>query len=172
MFSMKQVMPNVASSHDYHAMKIVLFQDEKWSELDTTSSSILEVSLPQDTVVIKRPVLERSDENSGDPIGYRAMALDPNPKSVCQLLALAVEGIDLLLEDWYPSLGTRFLHTSEGRMLVTRIVPCNYCLTLFSEKETVKSWQDWSFLDVARNKREDPPPRVSQVPRHCGQPSL
>jgi hypothetical protein len=57
--------------------------------------------------VIKRPVLERSEESSSEPIGYRAMALDPNPKSVCQLLALAVEGIDLLLEDWYPSLGTR-----------------------------------------------------------------
>jgi hypothetical protein len=44
-----------------------------------------------------------------------------------------------------------------------RIVPCNYCLTVFSEKETIKSWQDWSFLDVAKNKREEPPPRVSQV---------
>jgi hypothetical protein len=48
-------------------------------------------------------------------------------------------------------------------MLVTRIVPCNYCLTVFGEKETVKSWQDWSFLDVARSKRVEPPPRVSQV---------
>ena len=69
----------------------------------------------QDTVVIKRPVLERSDESSGEPIGYRAMALDPNPKSVCQLLALAVEGIDLLLEDWYPSLGTRYLISTLNR---------------------------------------------------------
>ena len=161
---MKQVMPNVATVHDYHSMKIFIFQDEKWTDLDTQSASILEVSLPQDTVVIKKPVLERSEECSGEPIGYRAMALDPNPKSVCQLLALAVEGIDLLLEDWYPSLGTRFLHTSEGRMLVTRLVPCNYCLTVFNEKETIKSWQDWSFLDVAKQKREEqPPPRVSQV---------
>lgn len=46
---MKQVMANVATANDYHAMKIVLYQDEKWSELDTSSSSILEVSLPQDT---------------------------------------------------------------------------------------------------------------------------
>jgi hypothetical protein len=162
---MKQVMSNVATSNDYHSMKIVLYQDDKWTDLDTQSSSILEVSLPQDTVVIKRPVLERSEECSGEPIGYRAMALDPNPKSVCQLLALAVEGIDLLLEDWYPSLGTRFLHTSEGRMLVTRLIPCNYCLSVFNERETIKSWQDWSFLDAAKNKREEQPPRVSQVIR-------
>ena len=46
---MKQVMANVATANDYHAMKIVLYQDEKWSELDTSSLSILEVSLPQDT---------------------------------------------------------------------------------------------------------------------------
>ena len=30
----------------------------------------------------------------------QAIVLDPNPKSVCQLLALAVEHIDTLLEDW------------------------------------------------------------------------
>jgi hypothetical protein len=47
LFSMKQVMPNVATTHDYHSMKIVLFQDEKWTDLDTQSSAILEVSLPQ-----------------------------------------------------------------------------------------------------------------------------
>jgi hypothetical protein len=55
LFSMKQVMPNVVSTYDYHSMKIVLFQDEKWTDLDTQNSSILEIALPQDTVVIKRP---------------------------------------------------------------------------------------------------------------------
>ena len=61
--------------------------------------------------MIKRPIFDVEDENS---IGYyQAIVLDPNPKAVCQLLALAVEHVDTLLEDWYPSLGTRFLHTSE-----------------------------------------------------------
>ena len=74
--------------------------------------------------------------------------MDPNPKAVCQLLALAVEHVDTMLEDWYPSLGTRFLHTSEGKMLVTRLVPCPRCLTTHNERENTKSWQDWSFLKV------------------------
>ena len=35
--------------------------------------------------------------------------------------------IDSLLEDWYPSVGTRFIHTSEGKYLVTRLIPCPHC---------------------------------------------
>ena len=87
---------------------------------------------------------------------------------MCQLLALAVEHIDTLLEDWYPSLGTRFLHTSEGKMLVTRMVPCPRCLTTHNERESKKSWQDFSFFK--RDAPAEPPQpqaqallRVSQV---------
>ena len=111
--------------------------------------------------MIKRPVFDQEDENS---VGYyQAIVLDPNPKAVCQLLALAVEHVDNLLEDWYPSLGTRFLHTSEGKMLVTRIVPCPRCLNNHNERESKKSWQDWSFLK--RNEQplqQQPLLRVSQ----------
>ena len=103
--------------------------------------------------------------------GYQALVLDPNPKSVCQLLALAIEHIDTLLEDWYPSLGTRFLHTSEGKMLVTRLVPCPRCMAAHNEnnKEEKRSWQDWSFLpdgvappQPQERKSVESIPRVSQ----------
>ena len=107
--------------------------------------------------MIKRPIFDQDDQDS---VGYyQAIVLDPNPKAVCQLLALAVEHIDTLLEDWYPSLGTRFLHTSEGKMLVTRIVPCPRCLTSHNERESKKSWQDWSFF-----KRSNPEPVQPPVP--------
>lgn len=56
-------------------------------------------------------------------------------ESTAQLLALAVDHIDILLEDWYPTLGTRFVHTSEGKFLVTRLVPCPKCLTLSADAE-------------------------------------
>ena len=109
-YSMKQVLPKVVSLFDYHAMKMMLFQEESWLDLDTASSSILELSLPQDTVVIKRPIFDQDDKDS---VGYyQAIVLDPNPKAVCQLLALAVEHIDTLLEDWYPSLGTGLINHS------------------------------------------------------------
>ena len=101
LFSLKQVLPRVPTSYDYRAMNMVLYQEENWCEIDTRSSSILEVLLPQDTIVIKRPVSGEGGGANSPPIGYQAIVLDPNPKSVCQLLALAVEHIDTLLEDWY-----------------------------------------------------------------------
>ena len=103
LFSLKQVLPRVPTAYDYRAMNMVLYQEENWCEIDTRSSSILEVLLPQDTIVIKRPVGggEGGLGANSPPIGYQAIVLDPNPKSVCQLLALAVEHIDTLLEDWY-----------------------------------------------------------------------
>lgn len=64
LFSMKQVLPKVASMFDYHGMKMKLNQDDNWIDLDTANSSILELALPQDTVVIKRPIFEKEDENS------------------------------------------------------------------------------------------------------------
>ena len=64
LFSMKQVLPKVTSLFDYHTMKMMLFQDESWTDIDTINSSILELSLPQDTVVIKRPICDAEDENS------------------------------------------------------------------------------------------------------------
>ena len=45
---MKQVLPKVTSLFDYHTMKMMLFQDESWTDIDTINSSILELSLPQD----------------------------------------------------------------------------------------------------------------------------
>ena len=200
LFSLKQVLQKVVSRFDYHEMKVVIRQDldRDWSQIEL--SSILEVCLPQDTVVIKRPLptndiqgaiskqadcvgnsesgkedssdkdsVEKEDTDSSEakednkenevedgtneeklPQAYQAIVLDPNPKSVCQLLALAVEHIDTLLEDWYPSLGTRFLHTSEGKMLVTRLVPCPRCLALHKERQALEkgpdAWKDWHFL--------------------------
>lgn len=71
-----------------------------WSDVDLNNSSILEILLPLDTIVIKRPI---TDDN--EPIGYQAIVLDPSPECTAQLLALAVDHIDVLLEDWYPTLG-------------------------------------------------------------------
>ena len=112
--------------------------------MEQAGSAIIEIALPQDTVVIKRPV--KDDGKGGVAVGYQALVLDPCPRTVCQFLSMVVEHIDQLLEDWYPSLGTRFVHTSEGKMLVTRLVPCPRCLTTQTEKETNDPWKDWSFV--------------------------
>ena len=95
LFSMKQVLPKVASLFDYHGMKMMLNQEDNWSDIDTATSSILELSLPQDTVVIKRPIFDQDDENS---VGYyQAIVLDPNPKAVifdCFFLIFSIQLLD------------------------------------------------------------------------------
>lgn len=69
------------------------------------NSSILEIYFPVDTIVIKRPILDDSLGSSGEAIGYQAVVLEPSPEATAQLLALAVDHVDILLEDWYPTLG-------------------------------------------------------------------
>ena len=74
-----------------------------WGDVDLVNSSILEIFFPVDTIVIKRPITD--EVGSNEPIGYQAIVLDPSPECTAQLLALAVDHIDILLEDWYPTLG-------------------------------------------------------------------
>ena len=76
-------------------------QENAWTDVELKNSSLLEIFLPLDNIVIKKPVVQ-SDET----IGYEAVVLDPCPEFSTQLLALAVDHIDVLLEDWYPTLGS------------------------------------------------------------------
>uniref|UniRef100_A0A182N1F9 non-specific serine/threonine protein kinase n=1 Tax=Anopheles dirus TaxID=7168 RepID=A0A182N1F9_9DIPT len=99
-----------------------LKQDGIWCDIDLTASSILEIHFPCSALRVPLP-------GTAD-----ACVLEPNVQCLTQLLALTVDHIDLLLEDWYPTLGTRFVHTSEGRFLVTRLVPCPRCLRECEER--------------------------------------
>ncbi|XP_037707527.1 leucine-rich repeat serine/threonine-protein kinase 1 isoform X1 [Drosophila subpulchrella] len=94
--------------------------DGIWSDVNLSSSSILEVYFPLHDVNISQEVDNRERQLLAE--------LQPHMSQVAKLLALTVDHIDLLLEDWYPSLGTRFVHTSEGRFLITRLVLCPRCL--------------------------------------------
>nr|XP_037280613.1 leucine-rich repeat serine/threonine-protein kinase 1-like [Rhipicephalus microplus] len=80
-----------------------------WSPVETQGAVALLLELP----------LERRQ--------WGPALLLPRMESATQLLALAADHVDTLLEDWYPALGTRFVHTSQGRFLVTRLVPCPSC---------------------------------------------
>lgn len=115
--------------HDYKQYRFKLKQDGIWCSVDLKNSAILEIWFPVDTLVVKQPIVSDGEE----PMGYQAIVVEPQPESVPQLLALIVDHIDILLEDWYPTLGTRFVHTSEGKLLVTRLIPCPRCLMSWNE---------------------------------------
>lgn len=102
------------------------------------NSSILEIHFPVDTLLIK-PVISDTVHDVSAYKFTEPLEVQCTPECMTQLLALAVDHIDILLEDWYPTLGTRFVHTSEGKFLVTRLVPCPKCLASALETEQSSS---------------------------------
>ncbi|XP_045457144.1 leucine-rich repeat serine/threonine-protein kinase 1 [Melitaea cinxia] len=105
----------------YHSIRFRVRAEGTWSELDVQSSACVELLLPAQVCVVRR--------DDGLPLaGCQSLSLEPNPEVLTKVLALVSDHVDLLLEDWYPSLGTRFVHTSEGRCLITRVAPCPACL--------------------------------------------
>lgn len=67
------------------------------------NSAVLEICLPNEAVVIKRPFQDSNVANSASDIlanGIQSVVLDPAPECVAKLLSLAVDHIDTLLEDW------------------------------------------------------------------------
>lgn len=103
-----------------------LKQDGVWCDIDMTSQSILEINFPLNAIGVRQ-----LDEKGNE---LKLIEISANVQCTTQLLALSVDHVDILLEDWYPTLGTRFVHTSEGRFLVTRLVPCPKCLRRGDEK--------------------------------------
>lgn len=67
-------------------------------------------------------------------------------KMAARLLATLTSLLDDLLEDWFPAIGTRFVHLSEGSLLVDRLVPCNVCASeaILAEKGR------WTLKNEAR----------------------
>lgn len=119
LFRMKEILLGTKmSSMDYRQLKLRLQQEGSWLDMDLSNSSILEIYFPVDSVLVKRTLGSEDTQ---------IIHLNPNLESIAKLLALAVDHIDILLEDWYPTLGTRFVHTSEGKFLVTRLIPCPKC---------------------------------------------
>ncbi|KAJ2939952.1 hypothetical protein O0L34_g6659 [Tuta absoluta] len=105
----------------YRDLRLRVKQEGAWCSLDVQSSACVEILLPSVVCCVRH-----SDHT---PIGrYQSISLEPNQETLARVLALIADHVDLLLEDWYPSLGTRFVHTSEGRCLITRVVPCPACL--------------------------------------------
>lgn len=116
MFELREIAEHCQSSpyrDDGNRFKIK--QDGIWNDLDLTKSSILEINLP-----LLDMICHVND--------YETKVIPANIQHITKLLSACVDHVDILLEDWYPTIGTRFMHTSEGRFLVTRLVPCPTCI--------------------------------------------
>lgn len=132
-------VPITAKSSPYRSMdnRFKLKQDGIWCDVHLYKQRILEMNFP----MLGIPV--------DDAIN---ISIRPNIQWTTKLLSLCVDHVDILLEDWYPTLGTRFMHTSEGNFLVNRIVPCLHCL------ETVQQAVDTGpelVIDVGKVSSND-----------------
>jgi hypothetical protein len=108
--------------------------EQVWDAVDLSETGLLEIHIPARRIVVKSSIVDSDSSpqrgkggGGGDSSAFRLITLDPCIESISKLLALTVDHVDTLLEDWFPSIGTRFVHTSEGKYLVTRLIPCPHC---------------------------------------------
>lgn len=112
LFRMKEHLSHLNNApFEYRQMKFFVQQEGSWSDIEIINSAILEIILPNQAAVIQIPKVDAE----GVVIAYDNVELQPNSECVAKLLSVSVDHIDTLLEDWYPTLGTRFVHTSEGK---------------------------------------------------------
>lgn len=115
-FKLREISLNCSNSpfrNDLNKFKIK--QDGIWADVDLSRSSILEINFPLHNLTV-------TDDDD------QIKSYSVNIQCITKLLSACVDHVDILLEDWYPTIGTRFVHTSEGRFLVTRLVPCPICI--------------------------------------------
>ncbi|KAK6730869.1 hypothetical protein RB195_007374 [Necator americanus] len=99
---------------DYSHLDLRIRDEQKrWRTFPLTQYATVEMLFPALSVTIVD--------------GSEKMTISTEGEGSTKLLALVVDLLDTLLEDWYPALGTRFVHSSEGDLLVNRFVPCVKC---------------------------------------------
>ncbi|CAH1175605.1 unnamed protein product [Phaedon cochleariae] len=144
LFRMKEVLHNSAAF--YKQLRFRIKQEGTWCDVDLQTTSILEIHFPVESLVV--------EPASADAKSKDLLVIEPSTECTAQLLALTVDHIDILLEDWYPTLGTRFVHTSEGKFLVTRLVPCPRCLAQAEDGE--KNFNEFPpTVDVVNQEHEN-----------------
>ncbi|KAG4071917.1 hypothetical protein HA402_006078 [Bradysia odoriphaga] len=105
-------------------INFALKHDDNWSPIAISKSCLMEIFFPMNVLCVS------ASDDSGKSV--RTTKHEISVQNLTQILSICVDHIDILLEDWYPTLGTRFVHTSEGRFLVTRLIPCPKCFSIVS----------------------------------------
>ena len=138
---------------DYRRCHLVLKQDTDidWVPVNTSALSVLEILIPNQSLVVHFDVRENARRYGTSPVAPPTMVVQPSLRAIASLMSRAVDHIDTLLEDWYPDLGMRFVQNSKGMYLITRIVPCIRCLVHEREQQAhgLEESSAWCIVDVS-----------------------
>lgn len=150
----KEVTIDSTSLCDYRRCNILIRPDSdvEWRPIDLSTSSILEVFIPNECLKIgtrrspiQSPSVER-EELDEDIFGF----LYPDSQAVSSLLAKLVDHLDTLLEDWYPDLGSRLVQNTQGMYLITRLIPCPRCVLQQVHQQREADAKDcWQLLTTS-----------------------
>lgn len=130
-------------------------QEGVWCDVDMQNSSILEIHFPVENLVVSPSIKDGCDMFTSKL--KDEFIIQPSLECTAQLLALTIDHIDILLEDWYPTLGTRFVHTSEGKFLITRLIPCPQCLYITDGSQNLNDFppsNSHHLLDVSSQESD------------------
>ncbi|KAI6202441.1 Protein kinase domain containing protein [Aphelenchoides besseyi] len=125
--SLKQFLPlaNVRDTNYSMADLHRRSDDLQWRRLSIANEFVVELLIP---------LMDMNLTWKG--MDYRVRTCE---KQATRFLASLVGIVDDLLEDWFPALGTRFVHTSDGQLLVDRLITCNQCAQMQQQEE--KQWR-------------------------------
>ncbi|KAH7717085.1 LRK-1 protein [Aphelenchoides avenae] len=135
-FSVKQFLP-LANVRDVNYLMVESYRhsdDDVWRPASMDNAVLIELLVPSLSIVV---------EHNGS-----TFKLVQDRRMATKFFALVSNILDDLLEDWFPALGTRYVHTSEGRLLVDRLVPCYECATAWRRAEGAR--QASAFTDTGR----------------------
>ncbi|KAI6181608.1 Non-specific serine/threonine protein kinase [Aphelenchoides besseyi] len=121
--SLKQFLPlaNVRDTNYSMADLHRRSDDLQWRRLSIANEFVVELLIP---------LMDMNLTWKG--MDYRVRTCE---KQATRFLASLVGIVDDLLEDWFPALGTRFVHTSDGQLLVDRLITCNQCAQMQQQEE-------------------------------------
>lgn len=138
-FKLREVPMQCEDSIFRHAdTSFALKHDDNWGAISIDKSCLMEIFFPMNVLCI-----DTLNEN-GQTVDSEKLEI--SIQHLTQILSICVDHIDILLEDWYPTLGTRFVHTSEGRFLVTRLIPCPKCFNLALSSYSGQSSEQVSYI--------------------------
>ncbi|XP_071957190.1 leucine-rich repeat serine/threonine-protein kinase 1-like [Antedon mediterranea] len=147
--------------------------------VSTSRLGQLEILIPnqilsvQKEVPLKTPSMAASSSGSSISSSGSNIELLPSLETASRLLAAIVDLLDVLLENFYPTLYEPLGQTFEGELLITRIVPCIHCWIDYNRSEVADvddtEWEvvDWNPADLQQALHEEgvSPKPVRRTPK-------